>query len=302
MAPSWKDKKQANKNPPKIVISLRPAVTSVFFISSSIRKQNPNPCSILQCHFLKSGPLSLCGAGEWGGGARASRTSLHLCSPLRRGNRASLGNRKPNRAIVRRIQTGRFCRWCLMNSSTWSCWNLSPISRSLRPICASTLTPACSSGTSAILSSSSPLPSSSSSSICLSPRSSMGSNWAGKCERNPALPWKGMRGWRGKLQDNVSRPMLLLLWLCDVGTTACPAAICVARSSYLMSLKGVPQSCEMGRDMSSSSSSIRRLSGKLPPANRLSVVMGGILTTCCYLVSYGLRRSDSYPSLHYNCS
>lgn len=47
--------------------------------------------------------------------ARASRKSLHLCSPLRRGMTASLGNRKPNRAIVRRIQMGRFCLWCLMN-------------------------------------------------------------------------------------------------------------------------------------------------------------------------------------------
>lgn len=75
-----------------------------------------------------------------------------------------------------------------LTSSIWSCWNLSPISRSLRPICASTLTPACSAGPSATLSFSCPLPSSSSSSICLSPRSSMGSNWAGKCERNPALP------------------------------------------------------------------------------------------------------------------
>lgn len=64
--------------------------------------------------------------------------------------------------------------------------------------------------------------------------------------------------------------LLLLLWLCDVGTAAvtaaraCPAVIGVDRSSYLTSLKGVPQSCEMGRDMSSSSSSIQRLSGKLP--------------------------------------
>lgn len=81
-----------------------------------------------------------------------------------------------------------------------------------------------------------------------------------------------MRGCRCKLQGSVlmSMLLLLLLWLCDVGTAAvtaaraCPAEICVARSSYLMSLKGVPQSCEMGRDMSSSSSSIRRLSGKVP--------------------------------------
>lgn len=73
--------------------------------------------------------------------------------------------------------------------STCSWWNVSPISRSLRPICTSTLTPACSWGLAAILSFSSPPSSSSpSSSICLPPRSSMGSNWAGKCERNPALP------------------------------------------------------------------------------------------------------------------
>lgn len=118
MAPSWKDDKTKTKQEKKNVISLRPAVTSVFFISSSysIRKQNPNPCSILQCHLLKSG--SLC--PPWEGGetraeARTRRKSLHLCSPLRRGKRASLGNRKPNRAIVRRIQAGRFCIWCLMN-------------------------------------------------------------------------------------------------------------------------------------------------------------------------------------------
>lgn len=79
-----------------------------------------------------------------------------------------------------------------------------------------------------------------------------------------------MRGCRCTPQGSVSMAMLLLLWLCDVGTAAvtaaraCPAAICVTRSSYLTSLKGVPQGCEMGRDMSSSSSSIRRLSAKLP--------------------------------------
>lgn len=47
--------------------------------------------------------------------ARASRKSLHLCSPCRRGMRASLGNKRPKRAIVRRIHTGRFCLWCLTN-------------------------------------------------------------------------------------------------------------------------------------------------------------------------------------------
>ncbi len=115
MAPFWKDeiiKTKTKKQRNQTVISLRPAVTSVFFISSSysIRKQNPNPCSFLQCHLVKSGALfALKGWGE------ASRKSLHLCSPLRRGNRASLGNRKPNRAMVRRIQAGRFCLWCLMN-------------------------------------------------------------------------------------------------------------------------------------------------------------------------------------------
>lgn len=71
----------------------------------------------LQCHLLKvRGSLS-----SWLGGeetraeARTGRKSLHLCSPLRRGNRASRGNRKPNRAMVRRIQAGRFCIWCLMS-------------------------------------------------------------------------------------------------------------------------------------------------------------------------------------------
>lgn len=81
------------------------------------------------------------------------------------------------------------CLGVKLTSSMWSCWNLSPISRSLRPICTSTLRPACSTGLSAILSSSCPLScSSSSSSSSISPRSSMGSKWAGKCERNPALP------------------------------------------------------------------------------------------------------------------
>lgn len=86
----------------------------------------------------------------------------------------------------------------------------------------------------------------------------------------PSLPWKGMWGCCCcccKLQDS---ELMLLFWLCDVGKAAvtparaCPAPICVGRSSYLTSLKGVPQCCEMGRDMSSSSSSIRCLSGKLP--------------------------------------
>lgn len=79
-------------------------------------------------------------------------------------------------------------------TSSWSCWNLSPISRSLRPICTSTFTPAWSSGLCATLSSSSLLPSPSSSSICLCPLSSIGSNWAGKCERNPALPRRKTSG------------------------------------------------------------------------------------------------------------
>lgn len=125
MASSWrgeKPKKPRKKQQKKrIVISLRPAVTSVFFIASSysIRKQNPNPCSILQCHLFKSGPLSIYeGRRGTRAKARTSRKSPHLCSPLRRGMTACLGNRKPNRAIVRRIQTGRFCLWCLMNSST----------------------------------------------------------------------------------------------------------------------------------------------------------------------------------------
>lgn len=88
-----------------------------FFISSSysIRKENPNPCSILQCHLWKSGPLSPMGGGETMAEARTRRKSLYRCSPLRRGKKASLGKRKPNRAIVRRIQAGRFCIWCLTN-------------------------------------------------------------------------------------------------------------------------------------------------------------------------------------------
>ena len=55
--------------------------------------------------------------------------------------------------------------------------------------------------------------------------------------------------------------------MCTAAVTAaraCPAEIGVARSSYLWSLKDDPQTCEMGCDMSSSSSSIRHLSGKLP--------------------------------------
>lgn len=117
----------------------------------------------------------------------------------------------------------------------------------------------------------------------------------------PSLPWKGMRGCRNKLQGSVLMAMLLLLWLCDVGTAAvtaaraCPAAICVVRSSYLTSLKGVPQSCEMGRDMSSSSSSIRRLSGKLPGEERgdtgwktlewvdKNVCFGGVSIKCFFM-------------------
>lgn len=90
-------------------MGLRPAVTSVFFIPSSYsyrKKKNPNPCSIIiQCHLSP---------GWRGGGALGSgRKSLHLCSPLSWGNRASLGKRKSNRAMVRRIQVGRFCLWCL---------------------------------------------------------------------------------------------------------------------------------------------------------------------------------------------
>lgn len=46
---------------------------------------------------------------------KASRKSLHLCSPPRRGMKACLGNKKPKRAIVRRIHAGRFRLWRLMN-------------------------------------------------------------------------------------------------------------------------------------------------------------------------------------------
>lgn len=59
------------------------------------------------------------------------------------------------------------------------------------------------------------------------------------------------------MQDSalMPTPLLLMLWLCDAGTAT--------YSSDLTSPRGVPQR-EMGRDMSSSSSSIRRLSGRLP--------------------------------------
>lgn len=53
-------------------------------------------------------------AGKTRNEAGTSR-SLHLCSPLRRGMRAPLGNRKPNRATVKRIQIGRFSPWSLNN-------------------------------------------------------------------------------------------------------------------------------------------------------------------------------------------
>lgn len=71
----------------------------------------------LQCHLLKvRGSLSSrLGGEETRAEVRTGGKSLHLCSPLRRGNRASRGNRKPNRAMVRRIQAGRFCIWCLMS-------------------------------------------------------------------------------------------------------------------------------------------------------------------------------------------
>ena len=71
-----KKKKKAKKK----IVSLRPAVTSVFFISSSWsrRKQNPNPCSILQCHLFKS--LVPCpykeGGGGWGEGQKEAPSSL----------------------------------------------------------------------------------------------------------------------------------------------------------------------------------------------------------------------------------
>lgn len=66
-------------------------MTSVFFISSSysIRKQNPNPCSILQCHLLKVWSLVPRGVREggvgwvvvvvvWGGTRAEARRPLHL--------------------------------------------------------------------------------------------------------------------------------------------------------------------------------------------------------------------------------
>lgn len=125
MAPSWKDEKQKRNRTTKKKKKEKKELSSVsvqrwpvfFFISSSysIRKENPNPCSILQCHLWKSGPLSPMGGGEIMAEARTRRKSLYRCSPLRRGKKASLGNRKPNSAIVRRIQAGRFCIWCLTN-------------------------------------------------------------------------------------------------------------------------------------------------------------------------------------------
>lgn len=92
-----------------------------MFSSSRLHIQLENKKSKPVFHLTvppqKSGPLlpHVGFGGKQGAEARTSRKSLHLCSPLRRGNRASRGNRKPNRAIVRRIQAGRFCLWCLMN-------------------------------------------------------------------------------------------------------------------------------------------------------------------------------------------
>lgn len=71
-------------------------------------------------------------------------------------------------------------KWITLTSWRCSCWNWSPISRSLRPIWISTLIP-----TSRSSSFSSGLPSSSSV-FCVPSRT--GSNSAGKCARNPAFP------------------------------------------------------------------------------------------------------------------
>lgn len=54
------------------------------------------------------------------------------------------------------------------------------------------------------------------------------------------------------------------------GTTA-ELFVCVAWSSNLTSMKGVPQQREMGRNMSSSSSSISNLSGNPPGRISMSI-------------------------------
>ena len=78
--------------------------------------------------------------------------------------------------------------------------------------------------------------------------------------------------------------------------------VCVVRSSNLTSMKGVPQQREIGRNMSSSSSSISNLSGN-PPGRismSISVCVSVCVCVCVCVCSYSVALRPGTALKHLN--